>query len=481
MSRELAVLVTLIAYKCALVGIGLYFRRRTHDQDDFYLGGRRLGPWVAAISASASSSSAWTLLGVSGAAYAWGLSALWLLPGCLGGFLLNWYALAPRLQTWSRSSGAVTVTELVSAVDEPGWRRALTVLSSVIVLLSLGVYIASQFQGAGKTLAGTFGLPLTTSILAGAVIVVLYTMLGGFWAVSVTDTLQGGLMALTALLLPVASLLAVGGPGMLLAGIEAVPVDGYLAWDRGMGWFAGVGFVLGVLGIGLGYPGQPHVVNRFMALTDRPGALRSARRIAIGWAVIVYTGMLIMGLCGRILVPELSDPELVFVQLTNDLFPAVMSGVVLAAVLSAIMSTVDSQVLVASSTVSHDLALGKRLNWSALTRSRVVVLLISAASIVAALLGPQEIFSRVLFAWAAMGCAFGPLLLTLAWGRQVSPGARMASIAGGFVLSVLAYYWVPSTSAWKGSWERVIPFVVAWVVCAGIATFRSSREPDRRP
>lgn len=464
MSRELAVLATLLLYKCALVGIGLYCRRRTHDAEDFFLGGRRLGPFVASISASASSSSAWTLLGVSGAAYAWGLSAVWLIPGCVGGFLLNWYGLAPSLQRWSGRTGAVTVTELLAGSNSGAPSRSITGLCSLIILLSLGVYIASQFQGAGKTLAGTFHLPLTTSILVGAVVVVVYTMLGGFWAVSVTDTLQGSLMALAAVLLPAVSLVAVGGPIELFRQLEQVAGSGYLDLGRGMGVFSAAGMILGLLGIGLGYPGQPHVVNRFMALADRPGAVAAARRIAVGWALVVYSGMLVLGFCGRALVPSLADPELVFVRLTNELFPPVVAGIVLAAVLSAIMSTVDSQLLVASSTVSYDLGVGKQLRWSPLARSRVVVLAISAASVIAAVLGPQEIFSRVLFAWAAMGCAFGPLLLTLAWGYQVPTWRRLLSIAAGFALSVAAYYLVPLDDPWKGSWERVFPFVGAWLL-----------------
>lgn len=476
MSREAAVLATLVLYKCALIAIGLYCRRRTHDVDDFYLGGRRLGPLVASLSASASSSSAWTLLGVSGAAYAWGVSALWLLPGCVGGFVLNWYLLAPRLQRWSRQCGAVTVTDLLAGGAAPGWKRRLSGASSAIILLSLGVYVASQFQGAGKTLAGTFGLPLETSILAGAAIVVAYTLLGGFWAVSVTDTLQGSLMATAAILLPLAGLAAVGGPFELAERLGHAGADAYLDPAGGMGWFSAAGFVLGLLGIGLGYPGQPHVVNRFMALADRPGAVRDARRLAVAWALIVYSGMLLLGFCGRVLAPGLTDPELVFIRLSNELFPPAVSGIVLAAVLSAIMSTVDSQLLVASSTVSHDLGLGAGLRWSPLARSRVVVLALSAGAVVAALVGPQEIFSRVLFAWAAMGCAFGPLLLILSLGRQVPPSRRLWSIGAGFVLSVAAYYLIPDGHPWKGSWERVIPFLAAALVALS-PRLRSGAHP----
>jgi sodium/proline symporter len=461
MSRAAAVLITLILYKIALIAIGIFYGRRTHSNEDFYLGGRRLSPVVAAISASASSSSAWTLLGVSGAAYAWGLSALWIFPSCVGGFFFNWYLVAPLLQTKSRQSGALTVTDMLTGPSGTRFRGAVSGTASVIILVSLGTYIASQFQGAGKAFTETFGISLTASILIGGGVVVFYTLLGGFWAVSVTDTLQGLLMAATSTLLPLFALLAVGGPGELLAGLSRVEVPGYLSLTRGAATVAGIGFVLGLLGIGLGYPGQPHVVNRFMALRGGEASLKQARRIAMIWAVTVYFGMLLLGLCGRILVPGLEDPEVIFVTLTNQLFPPVISGIMLAAVLSAIMSTADSQLLVAASAVTHDLRKGLKSTISTLNQSRIVVLLLSCAALLAALFGSQEIFSRVLFAWAAMGSAFGPLLLVILYRGQVDPRARLLAMLLGFLLSVGAFYLLPAGFAWKGAFERVFSFVIA--------------------
>lgn len=462
MDRNSAVLITLLVYKLLLIGIGLIYQRQTRDGIDFFLAGRRLGPVVASISASASSSSAWTLLGVSGAAYAWGLSAVWLFPACVGGFLLNWYGVAPHLQRLSHRTGALTMTEVLAGPQGTPRRARITLLASAIIVVSLAVYVASQFQGAGKTFSETFQLPLSLSILLGSGVVILYTLLGGFWAVSVTDTVQGSLMALTAVVLPAVAFLEVGGLAGLLAGLQTVPQEGFLSLTRSLPAASGAGFVLGLLGIGLGYPGQPHVVNRFMALQDRPGALAQARRLAVAWAVVVYAGMLLLGWCGRILYPGLADPEVVFITATNTLFPPVLSGVFLAAVLSAIMSTADSQLLVAASALTHDLGWGNRWRVSLLSRSRLVVLWLSGGAVLAALYGSQEIFSRVLFAWAAMGCAFGPLLLVLIWRRTVSPGHRLAAMAAGFSLSVTFYYLV--SAVWSGTLERVLPFLVALAV-----------------
>ena len=462
MSSSTAILITLVLYKVLLVLVGLWAQRRTRTGADFFLGGRQLGPWVAAISASASSSSAWTLLGVSGAAYQWGLGAIWLLPSCVGGFLLNWLVLAPALQRASHRTGALTVTELLARKH-----RGIAAVASTIVLLSLCTYVAAQFQGAGKTFHETFGWSTEGSVLLGSAIVVVYTLLGGFWAVSVTDTLQGLLMAATAVLLPIAALLTVGFDGLF----ADAPQD-YLSLTRGMAPAAALGFVFGLLGIGLGYPGQPHVVNRFMALRDGR-AVASARTIAIAWAVIVYAGMLILGWAGRALIPSLADNEVIFVAATQALFPPLVAGVMLAAVLSAIMSTADSQLLVAASAVTHDLGVGR---GRMVLASRVVIVALSASAVLAALYGPKAIFDRVLFAWSAMGAAFGPLLLVTVLRGPVPPGRTLAAMIAGFVLSVGAHL-IPETKG--GFMERIVPFFVALAIAAwpsAVSASSRSRE-----
>lgn len=458
MDANTAVLTTLVLYNLVLIVIGGFAARRTKNADEFFLGGRQLGPLVASISASASSSSAWTLLGVSGAAYLWGLSAIWLFPACVGGFLLNWYLLAPALQRASHQSGALTVTELLAGPPGRPYRRAIVWLASVVILISLATYVASQFQGAGKMFHETFGWSMSNSILIGGVIVVAYTLLGGFWAVSLTDTLQGLMMALTAVLLPAAALAKIGGPLALLDQLGNVPVAGFSSLFRNLPTVGGVGFVIGLLSIGLGYPGQPHVVNRIMALRAGPNSVVTARRIAITWAVLVYSGMIILGLAGRVLVGNLGDNEVIFISATHQLFSPVVAGIMLAAVLSAIMSTADSQLLLAASSVTHDLGLGSEKNM--VLRSRIVILLLSAAALVTAAYGSPKIFSKVLFAWSAMGSAFGPLLLMTVLRGPVSSTYSLLAMGSGFFLSVLAY----SFDATKGGVvERLLPFVVALI------------------
>ena len=202
MTNTNAILITLILYKIILICIGLWANKRTHSTSDYFIGGRKLGPWVAALSASASSSSAWTLLGVSGAAYLWGLPAFWLFPATLSGFLFNWFYLAPRLSVYSQSINAITLTDVLASNEKGHSITSLRWLASGIILFCFIFYIASQFDAAGQSFQSTFGMDKNTSIIFGASIILIYTLLGGFWAVSVSDSIQGVMMAISAIILP---------------------------------------------------------------------------------------------------------------------------------------------------------------------------------------------------------------------------------------------------------------------------------------
>ncbi len=475
MSRTYAIFLTLVFYNAAVVAIGLWASRRTRDDSDFFLGGRRLGSWVAAISASASSSSAWTLLGVSGAAYSWGLSALWLFPATVSGFLINWLWVGPRLMRMSRATGALTLTDFIAGDRDDPLRVTIVRTCSAAILFAFLFYIASQFQAAGNAFAASFGISTATSIAIGVGVILLYTLLGGFWAVSVTDTLQGLLMAAAALFLPVVALVQVGGFGELLHGLRAVAGPDGLTMTRGYTGVLGIAFVLGTMGIGLGYPGQPHVVNRFMALRDST-ALRRGRVIAIGWAAIIYSGMLLLGLSARVLWGAVPDGEQVFFHAANSMLPPVVAGIMVAAVLSAIMSTADSQLLVAASSVSVDLhgtrGVPGRAHRYGLLHSRVVVVGVSLIAMTLAIAAPATIFSRVLFAWHALGSAFGPVLILRLRGHELAGKAVLLSIVAGFGLTVV-FYLLPDQ---PGDWlERLAPLVMAFAIAW--AGRRNARAP----
>jgi sodium/proline symporter len=451
------VLLTLIAYQVMMLGIGWWASKRNTDSEDYYLGGRKLGPVVSALSASASSSSAWSLLGVSGAAFAWGLPAVWLIPATISGFLINWYLIAPKLYSQSRENGALTLTEFIAGPPGDPARRTVMRMGAGVILFSFTFYIAAQFQAAGTTFASVLNIEQSTAIMIGAAVVLAYVWLGGFWAASVTDSVQGILMALSALLLPLLALHAIGGPAELADSLVADAGSSYQLWTDQSSLPAALGFVFGLFGIGLGYPGQPHVVNRFMAIRSEK-AIAQGRRIAVTWACIIYPGMVLLGWCGRILVENLADGEQLLFALATLLLPALLAGIMVSAILSAIMSTADSQLLVAASSVSHDLKEERGNDANGLTRARWVVLLIGLLAIALAIGFPDRIFSRVLFAWQALAAAFGPLLVVTLWRGPVRPNWRIATLATGFLLTVILSWTVASPGDWV---ERLVPLALA--------------------
>jgi len=281
-------------------------------------------------------------------------------------------------------------------------------------------------------------------------------LLGGFWAASVTDALQGLMMLLVALILPTAAVAAAGGPAELLSALSAdvavSPVEQPTALLSAV-------FVAGLFGIGLGYPGQPHVVNRFMALGSAT-AIARGRRIALAWAAVIYTGMIVLGWCGRVLLPGLADHESVLLALGAELLPAEVGGVIAGGVLAAIMSTSDSQLLVASGAVSHDLQHPGRRDRGgpSVAVDRAVVIGVGAVAVALALLVPESIFARVLFAWQVLGNAFGPLLLVLLWRGPVAPALRLAAMASGAALTVVLSF---TPDAPGDAAERLLPFFAA--------------------
>ncbi len=450
------VAVTLVVYLVVLLGIGVWAQRRVGSTEDFHLAGRRMGPLVAALSASASSSSAWTLLGMSGAAYAWGLQAIWLVPAVVSGFFINWVFIAPRLQPASHASQALTLVEFLGQGAGAAGERRLRTLGAVIILFCFTFYVASQFQAAGTAISTALPISATVAMVVGALVVVGYVFLGGFWAASVTDALQGLMMLLVALVLPLVALLAVGGPASLVAGLAALEDPSLMRLVDQPGLLLAMVFVAGLFGIGLGYPGQPHVVNRFMAL-ESASQVRFARNVALAWATIIYIGMVVLGWSGRVLLPELADAESVLLRLSVDLLPAFLGGIITGGVLAAIMSTSDSQLLVAGSAVSHDLRRGR----ISLFMDRIVIVVLGVAALLLALMFPASIFDRVLFAWQVLGNAFGPLLIVLLFVGPVASGHRLAAMLVGALLTIAISFFPQAPG---NAVERLLPFVLALAI-----------------
>lgn len=460
MSNTTTVIATLILYKLALLGIGLWAHGRSRDQGQFLLGGRRIGAWVTSVSSSASAASAWTLLGVSGFAFIEGLPAVWLCAGVLLGYIVNWFWVAPRLRVLARQTGALTLTELLLGDSHGRIRRISRKVASLIILVSFVFYVAAQFQAAGNAFSQALGLQAHASIVLGAVVILAYTLLGGFLAVSLTDTLQGLLMAAVAALLPLAAALALA---------DATAADPSLG-ATGETWrltpanagIAAVGFIAGCLAVGLAQPGQPHVVNRFMAARDDK-AIRHGRIIALAWIVLVLSGMTVLGLSGRVLFQELGNAEDVLFAAAEGLLPPVLSGLVIAAVLSAIMSTADSQLLAGAAAASRDWQLQRARRTKSLRSTYAVVTLITIGATMIALYAPEAIFTRVLFAWHALGASFAPLVVMAVLRRPVRPAYALGVLLCGFVFTVLLN-WQENT---PGDWaERLLPLIATMAIAA---------------
>jgi Na+/proline symporter len=370
-----------------------------------------------------------------------------------------WFWLAPRLMKFSRQHGHITLTEVVAHKTSGRHRRMIVWLSTFIIVASFVMYVAAQFQAAGNTFATSFDLSMPISIALGAFIIMLYTLLGGFWAVSVTDALQGTLMVIAALVMPIAAYLAVGGVPGLLDGLAATSTDAQLSLTAGNAGLFALGIILGGLAIGFGTYGQPHLMARIMALRDDK-AMRQARVITIVWYLIVFLGMWFVGLSGHVLHSGLDNSEQIFFVMLDGLFPPVISAIFLAAVLSAIMSTADSQLLSAAAAIANDLGLGGDSQKRVLLISRLTIIVLVTASVVVAIYLPEKIFSRVLFAWMALGAAFGPTLFVRLAGFSVTPMSVFSSILLGFGLTVILSF---TANAPGDIAERLLPFMVALV------------------
>ena len=460
MEKSTVVAVTLVSYQLLLIMIGVWASSRTKTDEDFFLGGRGLGPVVAAISYSASASSAWTLLGVSGAAYLLGISVVWIAAGSFTGMLVAWFWIAPRLFGHSRRKNQITLTDFLLEGTQGTMRRWIVSVASAIIIFSFIFYVAAQFQGAGGAFASSFGFSMNGSIALGAAIVLVYILLGGFWAVSVTDVAQGGLMGLAAVLLPWVAVSEVGGITQFISGLQQTSTPEQLSWTAGNAGLVAVGLILGGLSIGFGTYGQPHLLVRFMALRDAK-ALGQARVITIAWYLLVFGGMCLLGLVGRVLHPSLDNPENILFALTDSVFTPLLGAVLVTAVLSAIMSTADSQLLVAASAVSHDLGLGRVHAQHGLLISRLTIAGLVVLAVVVAIYLPERIFSRVLFAWTALGAAFGPTVFLRLTGFRLRPGGILASVLAGFTLAVV-FYLLPNTPG--DALERLGPFCVSFGV-----------------
>lgn len=478
MSADVTIAVVVAVYMAILLGIGLAAARLTRSTEDYYLAGRSLGSWVTAISSTASSESGWVVLGAVGMVYVSGVSALWFAPGCLMGYAVNLYLLAPLLRRESARTGALTLPDLL--VRRFGdWKHLLRILSVTVIFLSLGGYVAAQMTATGKAMQAIVGLSYGEGIWIGGAIIIIYTLMGGFRAVSWTDFFQGTVMVFALVVMPVMVLASAGGYAATLERLAALDPNLVLV-SGGRTGFALLGFLVGMVGIGIGYPGQPHVLTRYMAASSDE-KIRQTQVIAMVWGTLVFYGAGFLGLAGRLLMPELAnggDPEQLFPLLARQLLHPLVAGVMLAAILSAIMSTVSSQLLVAASAISRDMLEEvwgvARSGRASVLAGRLTVLVLGLAAIGVALQDVRVVFWFVLFAWSGMGAAFGPPLLLGLGTRRVTRWGAMAGVVTGFAVTVV---W--KTAGWGDAivYELVPAFALSTVATLAVSALTRRSGP----
>ncbi|MBC8876174.1 MAG: sodium/proline symporter [Planctomycetes bacterium] len=433
------VAVSFLIYTLGIAALGIWsVRYSRRSEADFLLADRGLGAWVAALSASASAESGWVTLGLVGIAFKTGVGALWIVPGTVAAFIFNWFVLAPRLQKVSRESNALTIPDVLAAPHRALPAMLIRVAGVLIILSMLTAYVAAQLNAAGKTFQGTFDWDYRTGVLVGATIILVYTIAGGFRAIAWTDVVQSIFMISAVTLVPAVLIAKLGGPGEFWNRLDTMEPNGSLTDPlAGKAGLALVGFLALWLGVPLGNPGQPHMLVRLMAVKDRT-AIRRGGFISSCWVLVLFTGAVFLGMAARAYYGELDDPERALPTIATDsnLIPGVVGGMLIAAILAAICSTADSQLLVSASAISHDLPvgiLGKRLTVvRKMFVDRAAVVLVGAVATAIALAEARSVFSFVLdYGWAGLGAGFGPpLIVSLLWKRTTGWGVLAGMIVG---------------------------------------------------
>lgn len=474
-------LLAIIIYMIAMLGIGWYAFRKTSNLTDYMLGGRGLGATVTALSAGAADMSGWLLMGLPGAIYVSGLVEAWIAIGLTIGAYLNWLLVAPRLRVYTQvSNNSITIP---SYLDNRLRDRTklLRIASGIIILVFFTFYVSSGMVSGGKFFESSFGMDYHTGLLFVAAVVVAYTLFGGFLAVSYTDVIQGLIMVVTLIAVPVVGVFLTGGIGETVNSIQAVNPDMLSLIPP----TATAAMIISSLAWGLGYFGQPHIIVRFMAISSVKET-KAARRIGIGWMIFSLLGALATAFVGVAYFQQqgtaLKDPETVFIVLGQILFHPLIAGIILAAILAAIMSTISSQLIVTSSALIEDMY--KALfNKNAADKhyvflGRLAVLFVSIFAIFVAWNPESTILGLVAFAWAGFGSAFGPIIiLSLFWRKLTNYGALAGMVSG----AVVAFFW-GRTESLKDMLYEIVPGFLACLVIAVIVsliTYRPNAEIEK--
>ena len=430
---NIAELIVFILYFIFMIGIGVFFflRSRSGGEKDYFLGGRQMGPWVSALSAGASDMSAWVLMGLPASIYAAGIGQAWIAIGLAIGYAISWLFQAPRLRKYSIAAGdAITIPQYLTN-RFLSKSKALQVICAAIFLVAYTVYAASSVKACGTLFNTVMGIDANFAMYLAAVIIISYTFLGGFSAVCWTDFFQGMLMLAALLVAPIFAVSLMDG-AELAANAQALPENYFNLFSNWKDVVSGLGW-------GLGYFGMPHIIIRFMSVKSDKD-LRKSAKIGITWNVLIVVFSVAAGCIGHLFLGQIEDSSTVFIQMVRMIFPGVLSGLLLSAILAASMSTADSQLLAASSAFASDvykplIRKGKASDREMLWASRLVVLAIAVVAVlIASNPNSGTIMGLVENAWGVFGAAFGPvLLLSLFWRRFNFQGALAGILTGALV------------------------------------------------
>ncbi len=477
-------IISLALYFIVMLGIGLYaYRKSTSDAAGFMLGGRGLSPSVTALSAGASDMSGWMLMGVPGAMYLNGLSSTWISIGLVLGAYLNYLIVAPRLRTYTElANDSITLPDFFENRFSDN-SHTLRIASSIVIILFFTLYTSSGIVAGGKLFESSFGLSYEAGLYITAGVVVLYTLFGGFLAVSLTDFVQGCIMFIALVLVPVVVINDLGGTSAMFTSIEQVNPEL-------LNMFNGVSIVaiISAMAWGLGYFGQPHIIVRFMAIRSVED-LPVARKIGMSWMIVSLFGAMATGFAGVAYVAktgvQLDDAETIFILLSQILFHPLIAGFLLAAILAAIMSTISSQLLVTSSSLTGDFYQAF-LNKSATDKQLVFVgrLSVAAVALVAVFLAydrNSSILTLVSNAWAGFGAAFGPLVIfSLYWKKMTQQGALAGMLTGATTVLI----WIYAPIAIDGQslssimYEIVPGFIMASIAIVVVSHLTAKPQPE---
>ncbi len=454
-------LISFIIYLLGMMGIGLFFYFRTQNLSDYILGGRKLRPSVAALSAGASDMSGWLLLGLPGALYAGGMSNIWIAIGLSIGAYLNWQFVAKRLRNFTeKASDSITLPDYLENRFQDK-TRILRVVSAIVILIFFTIYVSSGLVSGAILFEKTFEINYQLALWVGALAIMAYTFLGGFLAVSLTDFLQGSLMFLALLLVPVLVVNTLGSWDVAVEKVGRIDASHLDAFSE-MTFFS----IISMMAWGLGYFGQPHILARFMAIRN-PRDVPKARLVGMTWMVLALFGAIFTGFVGIAFFANspLENSETVFIALTQAIFHPWIAGILLAAILSAIMSTVDSQLLVCSSAIAEDFykqILRKKANPRELVWiGRISVLVLALIATAMASNPESKVLDLVAYAWGGFGAAFGPIvILSLFWKRMTKNGALSGMIVGALTVII----WKNLTGGIFELYEILPGFVLCFLV-----------------